>query len=99
MIPAIHRSPAKITSHITGIAATTTRTWLVGANLNRAELIVANNSGATLYLSLGGLPSATNYSVAVPPNGTFFTPSTDRVGAVWSSATGQANVTERLSNG
>ncbi len=98
MIPAVRPSRPKQTTTQIGITATTTRTLLVAANPNRAELIVANNSSGTLYLMLGGLPSTSNYSVAVPPYGTFFTASTDRVGAVWSAANGQANVTQRLSN-
>ncbi len=87
----------KVATKNFSVTGTTSVTKLIEENLNRKELIVTNASSAVLYLSFGGLPTTTNYSVAVPANGgVFFTDSTDRVNGVWASAAGQANVVERL---
>lgn len=86
----------QIATNYVSFAATTTVSKVARENPNRKELIVTNTSTAPLYLAFSNLPTATDYAVAVPPGGAFFTESTDAVNGVWASAGGgQANVTER----
>lgn len=76
------------------IAATTTVTKLVSENTKRKEIIVLNASSATLYLAYGRYPSSTDYIAALGNGDTLITTSQDSIHGVWSSATGQANISE-----
>ena len=69
----------------------------------RAYLYVYNESSATLYLKFGASASTTSYTVLIAANGYYEMPTNNRTGlcvfdgrltAVWSSATGAAQVTE-----
>ncbi len=44
---------------------------LRSANQRRADMIIHNNSAATLYISFNGAASVNNYLTAIPPGGTW----------------------------
>ncbi len=78
------------------IGDTTTVTKLVRANPKRQELMITNNSSATLYLSFGNLPSATNYAAKLLPNDVLITANPEDVIGVWDADTsGAANILEQ----
>lgn len=78
---------------------TTVVSKLASENTKRKELIIVNNSTATLYVAYGRLPSSTDYVASLGAQDTLTTNSQDSVMGVWSSdASGQANIVEAVSD-
>ncbi len=81
-------------SNVAGSASSVT---VLASNTNRKGAMVFNDSTAILYLDLsGGTASATSYSTQVPANGLYelTVVYTGAITGIWSSATGNARVTE-----
>jgi len=91
-------SPASISAigNVTTVAASTQAVTLLEANPNRKKLIVVNNSTATMYLAFGEVASATNHTIAISADGDGYELEgfTGIVSAMWTSANGQARITE-----
>lgn len=84
------------TAAITTVAASATSETILAANANRKGATVYNNSGQKLFLSMAASSSATVYTVLLMPNTFFELPFnyTGIISGVWSSAQGDALVTE-----
>ena len=79
------------------VAAAASDTSLLAANANRMGATIYNDGVATLYLLLGiTAASVTNYTVQVPKDGYYEVPYyyTGAIRGIWSSATGNARITE-----
>jgi hypothetical protein len=91
-------SPTSTTGTITSIAGAVASTQLLASNAARKGMYVFNDSTAVLYLAFAGSASTTAYTVQIPSNGFFEMPVTPvYTGAmygIWSSATGNARITE-----
>lgn len=98
--PNITATPATSgTGTITSIAGAASSTQLLASNASRKGFTVFNESTAVLYLALATSASLTAYTVQIAASGYYEMPFTPRVftGAVfgiWSSATGNARITE-----
>lgn len=82
---------------ITAVPASVTSTALLAARADRRGAVVVNDSAATLYLAFAATASTTAYSYKMPPNSTFempVPPYGGAISAIWSDATGSAQVTE-----
>lgn len=80
----------------TTIVASITSVTCVTANANRLGASVFNDSTADLYVKLGATASTTSFITKVWTDGLFIVPFdyTGVVDCIWSSATGNARVTE-----
>lgn len=91
-------TPAKSsTGTQSSVAGSASAVTILAANASRLGAEVFNESTATLYLILSSTtPSVTAYTVQVGPNGYYEVPSnyTGIIKGIWSSATGNARVTE-----
>ncbi len=72
---------------------------ILASNTSRKGAIIYNDSTAVLYLDLsGGTAASTSYSVQLPANAYFELPGPNvyngAITGIWSSATGNARVTE-----
>ena len=97
-------SPYSEQARPTSIASKNTTQVIAGANPNRKQISIVNDSTAILYIlygpvSAGNLPSSTNYSFQLPANtngaatlieNTYTGP----ICCLWASANGFAYVTE-----
>lgn len=84
---------------VTSVAAATSSTQLLPANMDRVHASVFNNSTAVLYLLWGtGTASPTNFTLKIPPAGFYelprVAPFVGVVQGVWAAANGAALVTE-----
>lgn len=84
------------TSSVTSVAAAVADTSLLAANAARVGATVANDSTAIMYLKLGTGASATSFTVRLTANAYYEVPFgyTGAINGYWSSATGNARVTE-----
>ncbi len=83
-------------SNVAGSASSVT---ILASNTSRKGAIIYNDSTAVLYLDLsGGTAASTSYSVQLPANAYFELPGPNvyngAITGIWSSATGNARVTE-----
>ena len=82
---------------LSNVPASASSTSILASNSSRLGATVVNDSTATLYLKYGTTASTTSYSYQVPPGATWemaFPPYTGAIDGIWSSATGNARVTE-----
>lgn len=86
------------TSTLTNVASSASSVSILASNANRKGMILFNDSTATLYLKFGTTASATSYTVQIASNGYFEMPNptvyTGALDGIWSSANGNARVTE-----
>lgn len=93
-LPAANRPP---TSSVTQVASSATSVTLKASNANRLGLVIANDSTSTLYVKFGATASTTSYTIKLSPGALYETGETVYTGIVdgiWSSANGNAYVTE-----
>lgn len=87
-------SPPSVAT-VTSVNDTASSTTLIAANANRKEVIIANDSGSTLYVKLGTTASATDYTVKLGTDDYFSTDYTGRIDGIWSAdSTGAARISE-----
>lgn len=81
---------------ITSVAASLASTSIKAANLARMQLLIYNDSTATMYVALTNAASTVSYTVQIAPGGYYEAPMyyTGPVFAVWSAVNGNARVTE-----
>lgn len=83
------------TSAVTSVSGSATSVQLLAANADRLEAIITNDSTAPMYLKLGTTASTTSYTVKLGQDESYITDKyTGRIDAIWSSATGNARITE-----
>lgn len=87
------------TSTTSNVAASATSTSILALNATRKGAMIFNDSAATLYLKFGTTASTTSYTVQIAGNGYYEFPAypglyTGACDGIWSSATGNARVTE-----
>ncbi len=84
------------TATLTNVAGSATSVALLAANTARVGVIVHNDSTATLFVKFGATASSSSYTYRVEPNATLELPFgyTGQLDAIWSSAAGNARVTE-----
>jgi hypothetical protein len=88
--------PATTTTQAS-VAGSATAVTILAANADRIDASVYNDSTATLYLLVGtGTVSATNFTVKLGPDDLFVVGINYKgiISGIWSSATGNARVTE-----
>lgn len=92
--------PAKSTSSVlSNVSASITSVTLKASTIGRLQLIIVNDSSASLYVALAASASATSYSYKLGPGGTLEMGSnsviyTGAVSGIWDAAVGTARVTE-----
>jgi hypothetical protein len=81
---------------VTSVAAAVADTSLLAVNTARMGAAVYNDSTAVLYLKLGTGASTTSFTARLVPNAYYEVPFnyTGAVNGYWSSATGNARITE-----
>lgn len=84
------------TSSVTSVAASATNTTLLASNANRIFASIYNESNKTAFIKLGTTASNTSYTILLMPNAYWEVPNdyTGEIDAIWSSANGNARVTE-----
>ena len=85
------------TSSVTSVADTTTSATLIASNSARKEVIITNDSSATLYVKYGTTASSTNYTVSLDRGDSLFEDRyTGRVDGIWATDPndGAARITE-----
>jgi hypothetical protein len=85
------------TSTITSVAASTSSTTILASNTARRNFYVYNDSTATMYLAFAATASTTSYTFQLAPQQGYTLDSilyNGALSAVWSSATGNARITE-----
>jgi hypothetical protein len=85
------------TSTLTNVASSASSVQLLASNANRLMAVIFNDSTATLYMNYGATASTSAYTVQIPANGYFEFPSpvyTGTVNGIWTSANGNARITE-----
>jgi len=81
------------------VTASASNVQLAAARLNRVGLTIHNDSDASLYICEGAVASATSYDQYIPPGGVW---EADRpiytgvINGIWASATGAAQITDRV---
>lgn len=105
-VDATHPMPVSLSSNpisagptVTSVAAAAADTSILAASATRLGCTFYNDSSSTCYLLYGsGAASTTNYSVQIPPRGTYEPAAgaapTWAFRAIWSVATGALKVTE-----
>jgi hypothetical protein len=82
---------------VTSVASGTSSVTLVAANARRKAVIIQNTSTAILYILFGGgtATATTAHSVQMASNTSYAVEGfTGAITGIWSSANGQANITE-----
>jgi hypothetical protein len=82
---------------VTQVAAATSSTTLIASNSSRFAVNIVNDSSATLYLKFGTSASTTSYTVKLYTDDVYTVYGSEYTGiitGIWSSATGNAYVTE-----
>lgn len=87
------------TSTLTNVASSASSVSILASNAARKGAMIFNDSSATLYLKFGTTASTTSYTVQIAGNGYYEFPAypglyTGACDGIWSSATGNARVTE-----
>lgn len=81
------------------VAASASSIQLAAARSNRAGITVHNDSAAGLYICEGATASAISYDLYIPPGGVWESDKpvyTGAINGIWTSATGAAQVTDRI---
>jgi len=80
----------------TNVASSASNVNLLALNSNRLGAMIYNDSTATLYVKLGTTASLTSYTVQIAPLGYYEVPYgyTGNIDGIWSSANGNARITE-----
>lgn len=78
------------------VAASASNVTLLASNSNRLGGTIANDSTASLYIKLGATASTSSYTVKLLQDDYFEIPFayTGIIDGIWSSATGNARITE-----
>lgn len=79
------------------VASSGSAVSLVSSNSDRKEVIIHNNSDEVLYIKYGSAPtlSPDDYTIPIFPNATHYENTYDgEIFGVWTSASGDAQVTE-----
>lgn len=77
------------------VAGSATSVTLLASNASRIEATITNDSTADLYVKLGATASTTSYTVKLGQDESYVTDKyTGVIDGIWSSATGNARVTE-----
>lgn len=84
------------TTAVTQVAGSATSVTLKASNTSRKGLTITNDSTADLYVKLGATASTTSYTIKLKTDDYYEVPYgyTGVVDGIWSSATGNAYVTE-----
>jgi hypothetical protein len=84
------------TSSVTTVASSATSTTLLASNATRQFASVYNDSTKTVYIKLGTTASNTSFTILLMPNSYWEVPVdyTGQIDAIWSTAQGNARVTE-----
>lgn len=84
------------TGTASNVASSATVVTLLASNANRLGATVFNDSNQNLFLKLGSAASLTSFTVRLTPNGYYEVPYsyTGIITGIWSSANGNARVTE-----
>lgn len=88
------------TAGLTAPAASATSVTVLAANTSRLGAIIVNDSTATLYLKYGATASTSSFTYKLQGGATWEMPApifTGVLDGIWSSATGNARVTEMTS--
>lgn len=91
------RPAACATATLTNVASSASTTSLLASNANRLGVILFNDSTSTLYLKYGTTASTTSYTYSIEAGGTWemLNPLyTGAIDGIWSSANGNARITE-----
>jgi hypothetical protein len=85
-------------SSITSAASSASSVSLLASNASRKGATFFNDSTSVLYLKMGATASTTSYTVQIPSNGYYEIPTTavytGAIDGIWSSANGNARITE-----
>ena len=78
------------------VAGSASSVSLLASNANRLGATITNDSSATLYVKLGATASTTSYTVKLVQDAYYEVPYgyTGAIDGIWSSATGNARITE-----
>ncbi len=95
----IETKPVAIsTPTLSSVASSATNVAILAANANRRGAIIVNDSTSILYLKFGATASTTSYSVKLNAGETYKIDAqllyTGLIHGIWSSANGNAYVTE-----
>jgi hypothetical protein len=84
------------TSAQTSVAGSASSVQLLAATATRLGATIFNDSAATLYLKLGTTASTTSFTVKLITDAYYEVPFgfTGRIDGIWTSATGNARITE-----
>jgi hypothetical protein len=85
------------TATLTNVAGSATSVTLKASNAARRVLVIYNDSSADLYVKWGATASLTSFTHKIASQGMYELPQpiyTGIVDGIWSSATGNARVTE-----
>lgn len=84
------------TPAVTSVAGSATSVTCLALNANRLGATIYSDSTADLYVKLGATASTSSFTVKVFPDGFFTVPFgyTGVIDCIWSSATGNARITE-----
>jgi len=88
---------AATTATLANVASSATTVTLMASNTARIGFVIYNDSTAILYVKFGATASATSFTYFVNPGDTLDIPITRYTGVIdgiWSSANGNARVTE-----
>lgn len=89
---------AASSSSVTSVASSASSVSLLASNSSRKNATFFNDSTSVLYLKLGATASTTSYTVQIPSNGYYELPGvavyTGAIDGIWSSANGNARITE-----
>lgn len=86
------------TATLANVASSGSSVTLLAANAARLGAMVFNDSTSVLYLKMGVTASTSSYTVQIASNGYYELPAghvyTGRIDGIWSSANGNARLTE-----
>lgn len=84
------------TATVTSVAGSASSVTLLASNTSRQGATIFNDSTATLYVKLGATASTTSFTVKMATDDYFEVPFsyTGVIDGIWSSATGNARITE-----
>lgn len=88
---------APSTSSVSSVASSATSVTLLSSNASRKKFLIFNDSTQTLYVKLGTTASSSDYTIQLSSNQwyeSFPNDYTGRIDGIWSSANGNARITE-----
>jgi len=94
-LDAIEKGTVGSVNSVTSVAGSASSVQLLASNTDRTEVIINNDSSATLYVKLGTTASTTSYTYKLLQDDVAIVSSyTGRIDGIWGSATGNARITE-----